>query len=118
MAIEKVNSNYCAGNLITAAINENDPNIIYFKTTYNLAGRTWEVESSTKKKLRIGQFISEKDITPANKVIIKTPDTPGPLVSTTVPSAGQVGETDKPPAPVEKKEIPKPDASTQSILIC
>ena len=62
--LSKLNKGYISDNLVSVSVNDDDPNNIYFKSVYNVSGKVFEVESSTKKKLRIGQFISEKDITP------------------------------------------------------
>lgn len=55
--------------MISVAVNDDEPNTIYYRSVYNVNGKLYEVESLTKKKLRIGQLVSEKDVTPPGAVI-------------------------------------------------
>lgn len=66
--ISRLPNGYTSENLVSVAVNEDEPNTIYFKAVYNVNGRVWEVEAQTKKKLRIGQVLSEKDITPPGTI--------------------------------------------------
>jgi hypothetical protein len=62
LAVAKSVNNYQTNQLISIGINEDEPNIIYYKSIYKVNEKLYEVESLTKKKLRTGQMISEKEI--------------------------------------------------------
>ena len=60
LQVAKSVNNYQTNMIVAISTNEDEPNIIYYKTIYKINEKFYEVESLTKKRLRTGQMISEK----------------------------------------------------------